>query len=254
MHSIRYSRVATCATLAVIAFAAPVRRAQAQALPSAKTLLEKHDVAVGGRAAMDKHTSMHETVMLAFPAANISGTMETYHSKPNFYFTKQSIAGGELTSGFNGKTAWAIAPGVGPQVLDSTTTAELKGQADFFSDYYDPSRIQSAETVEITDFEGQRCYKVRIVHKDNSESLIYLDSATGLRAGQTETAKMMGQEMTRTLVMRDYKEYGGVKMPTKRLMRLPMGEVTMELQAVEFDDVDPAVYALPDAVKAIVKP
>jgi hypothetical protein len=54
--------------------------------------------------------------------------------------------------------------------------------------------------------------------------------------------------------MSDYKEFGGVKMPTKRVTRLPMYEVVLTITAVEFDMVDPAVYALPDAVKALVKP
>ena len=251
MRSIRSLSVAACATIAVIALAGSAR---AQSLPTAKTLLEKHDAAVGGRAAMDKHSSMHETVALSIAAANVSGTMETWHSKPNLYLSKQTFAGGEVTSGFNGTTAWAIAPGQGAQVLDSTTTAELKGQADFFGDYYDPTKVKSAETVELTDFQGQRCYKVKIVHKDNTESMIFFDSATGLRAGQMESAKMMGQDMQRTLVMTDYKDFGGVKMPTKRVMKLPVGDVVMEVTAVEFDKVDAATYVLPAAVKALVKP
>jgi len=254
MLSIRTIRSAAGATIAIIALAAPVQGARAQALPSAKSLLEKHDAAVGGRAAMDKHSSMHEVVAATIAAANITGSMETYHAKPNLYLIKTSFAGGEVLSGFDGKTAWAIAPGQGPQLLDSTTTTTLKDQADFFAEYYDPSRVKSAETVEITDFEGQRCYKVKIVHKDDSEIMVYLDSATGLRAGQTQTAKMGGQEMQSTMVMTDYKDYGGVKLPAKRVQKLPMGEIVMQVQSVEFDKVDPSTFALPDAVKALVKP
>jgi hypothetical protein len=254
MRSIRTFRVAAYATIGIIALAAPVREALAQTLPSAKSLLEKHDAAVGGRAAMDKHSSVHATVSLSIAVAGISGTMEEYHAKPNLYYSKQSFAGQEIMSGFDGKTAWAIAPGAGAQVLDSAQTTALKAQADFFGDYYDPSRIKSAETLEIDDFNGQRCYKVKIVHKDDSVAIIYLDSATGLRAGQTETTKMGAQEMERTMVMSDYKDFGGVKMPTKRIIKLPMAEVVGEITAIEFDDVDATTFALPDAVKALVKP
>jgi hypothetical protein len=254
MRSIRPSLVAACATVAIVALAAPVPRAHAQGLPDATLLLEKHDAAVGGRAALNQHSSMHQTVTLQIAAANMTGTMETYHSKPNLYLMKQQFAGGEVLSGFDGKTAWLIAPGQGAQLLDSTTTAELKGQADFFGDYYDPTRIKSAQTIEVTNFEGQRCYRVRIVHKDDSEVMVFLDSATGLRAGQTATAKMMGQEMQTTVVMSDYKDFGGVKMSTRRVQKVPMGEIVMDIRAVEFDNVDPVTYALPDAVKALVKP
>jgi hypothetical protein len=246
MHSIRPVRVARVfcvrATVAILSFAVSAGAASAQTLPSAKSLLEKHDAAVGGRAAMDKHNSRHETVSLSIPAANISGTMETWNSKPNLYVSKQSFAGGEVATGFNGTTAWLVAPGQGASVLDTAAAAEMKSQSD------------SAETVAITDFAGQRCYQVKIVHKDNTETMIFLDSATGLRAGQTETAKMNGQEMQRTVVMTDYKEFGGVKVPMKRVMKLPMAEIVMQVTAVDFDKVDPSTYALPDAVKALVKP
>lgn len=253
MPSIRNFRVAAFATIALIA-AVSARDAQAQALPSAKSLLEKHDAAVGGRAAMDKHSSMHVTVTLTIAAANISGTMEEYHSKPNLFFARQSFAGAEILSGFDGKTAWSTNPQTGPQVLDSAATVDLKQQADFFGDFYDPTKIKSAETLEVTDFEGMRCYKVKIVHKDNSEAMVYLDSASGYRVGQTENAKMMGQEMARTLVMSDYKDFGGVRIPVKRVIKLPMAEIVGEITAVEFDKVEPGTFALPDAVKALVKP
>ena len=254
MRSIRTFRVTACAAIAIIALAAPVQGAHAQTLPSAKSLLEKHDAAVGGRAAMDKHSSMHMSVALMVAAMNVSGTMETYHAKPNLFLMKQTFAGGEVQSGFDGKTAWAIAPGAGAQVLDSAMTSQLKEQADFFGDYYDPTRTKSAETLEVTDFEGQRCYKVKIVHTDDSEATVYLDSATGLRAGQTQSTKMMGQEMQSTTVMSGYKDFGGVKMPTKRVQKIPMAEILMDITAVEFDKVDATTFALPDAVKALVKP
>jgi hypothetical protein len=253
MTVIRNFRVATFATTALIAAIAS-SQAQAQTLPSAKSLLERHDAAVGGRAAMDKHSSMHVTVTLSIAAANISGTMEEYHSKPNLFFAKQTFAGAEILSGFDGKTAWSTNPQTGPQVLDSAATVDLKNQADFFGDFYDPNKVKSAETVEITDFEGMRCYKVKIVHKDNTEAMVYLDSASGFRVGQTESAKMMGQEMQRTLVMGDYKDFGGVKIPVKRTIKLPMAEIVGEITAVEFDKVDASTFTLPADVKALVKP
>jgi outer membrane lipoprotein-sorting protein len=254
MLSIRPLRIAAGTTIALLALAAPMHGARAQALPSASALLAKHDAAVGGRAAMDKHTSVHETVTASVGAGTVVGTVEVFHAKPNLYLQKTTLPNGVLVSGFDGKTAWSVVPGQGAQLADSATTAGLKEQADFFGDYYDASRVKSAETIEVADFEGQRCYKVKIVHKDNSETTMFLDSATGLRAGQMQTMPMNGQQMQVTLTMSDYKDYGGIKLPTKRVQKLPMGEVTLQIQAVEFDNVDPSTFALPDAVKALVKP
>ena len=88
----------------------------------------------------------------------------------------------------------------------------------------------------------------------NTEALVYFDSATGHRAGQTLTQKMNGQDVPMTLVMSDYKEFGGVQLPTKRIQKLPMADIVMQVQSVEFDKVDPSTFVLPDAVKALVKP
>jgi hypothetical protein len=257
MHPIRPVRVAACATIAIIALAAP-SLVRAQALPSAKSLLEKHDAAVGGRAALDKHSSVHVTATLSIPAANVSGVQEEFRAKPNLFLSKQTFAGNEILSGYDGKTAWSItpaaAPGGGPKILDSAATAEVKAQAGYFSDYYDPAKIKSAETVELTDFQGQRCYEVKIVHKDDTELMIFFDSATGLRAGQSESSKVNGQEIPRTVVLTDYKDFGGVKMPTKRIFKLPMADVIGDVTSVEFDKLTPETFALPDAIKALVKP
>jgi outer membrane lipoprotein-sorting protein len=252
MRSICHSRVA-CAAIAVIVLAMPAHSAGAQALPSAKALIEKHDAAVGGRAAMDKHTSVHETVAIAIAAANLTGTIDVYHSKPDLFLTKTSLPQGEVIGGYDGKIAWSLTP-QGAQLLDSASAAPVRGQADFFGDYYNPARTRTAETIDISDFEGRRCYKVKIVHTDNTESMIYFDSATGLRAGQSDVAKAMGQDVQTMQLMSDYKDFGGVKMPTRRVTRLPMYEVVLTVTLVEFDKVDPAVYALPDAVKALIKP
>ena len=253
MRSSRNTLIA--AVVGVIALSAAGSSARAQGLPTARSLMEKHDAAVGGRAAMDKHSSMHLVVSISIAAANLTGTAETYQSKPNLYFSKQNIAGGESTAGYDGKTAWAVDPRQGgAQVLDSAATDGLKGQADFFGDYYDPTKIKSAETLELSDFEGKRCYKVKVVHQNGTEAMIYFDSATGLRAGQSETSKMMGQDIQRTMVMTDYKDFGGVKMPTKRVQKLPMAEIVIDVTGVEFDKVDKSVFVLPDAVKALVKP
>ncbi|HXD23424.1 MAG TPA: hypothetical protein VN613_08695 [Gemmatimonadaceae bacterium] len=254
MLSIRPLRTAARVTTAVLALAAPLQGARAQALPSASSLLQKHDAAVGGRAAMEKHTSVHEVISATIAAANLTGSIESFHAKPNLYLLKTTFAGTDALTGFDGKTAWAVAPGQGAQLMDSASAAALKDQADFLGDYYDPARVKSAETMEVADFEGQRCYKVKIIHKDNTEAIVYLDSATGLRAGQTQSSKMNGQEFPVTLTMSDYKDFGGVKIPTKRVQKLPMAEIVMEIQSVEFDKVDPSTFALPDAVKALVKP
>ena len=41
------------------------------------------------------------------------------------------------------------------------------------------------------------------------------------------------------MIMGDYKDFGGIKMPTKRVQKLPMAEVVMNISNVEFDNCPP---------------
>ncbi len=138
--------------------------------------------------------------------------------------------------------------------LDGDAATEMKKQADFFSDYYDATKTKSATTVELVDFEGKKCYKVKIVRLDDSETFNFFDAESGLRIGQTLKMQMAGQSMEATVVISNYKDFGGVKVPTKVVRKLAMADIVLDVNAVEFDKVDASVFALPDVIKSQVKP
>jgi hypothetical protein len=255
MRSIRTTAASKFAALAAVALVASSRLASAQALPSAKELMDRHDAAIGGRAALDKHTSMHQSGTLALAAAGIEASIDVYKAKPMMFLQKLVIGPmGEVLQGYDGKTAWAIQGGQ-PVVLDSALTQQTKSNSDFFGNVHDMARYKSAETVELTDFDGRKCYKVKIVRVAGGEGFEFFDAATSLSAGTiVSTDSPMGGKVEQTSVFGDYKEFSGLKIPTRITQKGAMGEITITIKTMEFDNVDPATFALPDAVKAIVKP
>ncbi len=229
-------------------------QAAAPALPDAKSLIAKADQAVGGRAAMDKHTSIHQTGTISIAVANISGALEIWKAKPSMFVQKQSLGMlGDLTTGYDGTTAWGLSSQAGAQLLEGDAAAEVKTNADFFADFFDPSKVKSAETVALTDFDGKKAYEVKIIRLNGTESRNFFDAETGFRIGQTSRVTMQGQTIDQTAVIGEYKEFGGLKIPTKVVRKLGMADVVLEVTAVEFDKVDPKAFELPDTVKAIVK-
>jgi len=231
--------------------------AAAQGLPDGKTLVTKHIAAIGGREAMDKHSSVHMTGTFSMSAMGIEGPIHMYRAKPAMFLQQITLgAMGEVTQGYDGTTAWSVNPMMGPSIASGDQAAQMKSQADFFSDFPDLAKFSTVETVSQEDFEGRKCYKVKLVKTDGSgETMQYFDVETGLAAGMTRSVEnpQMGK-MDITTVMSDYKDQGGVKMPTKILQKTPQGDVVLTFSAVEFDNVDAKVFALPDAVKALVKP
>jgi hypothetical protein len=55
-------------------------------------------------------------------------------------------------------------------------------------------------------------------------------------------------------VASDYKDFGGMKFATSTVFRSGRNVLTSTITSIAFDDADASVFALPDAVKAIVKP
>ncbi|HEY3288115.1 MAG TPA: hypothetical protein VGJ96_13435 [Gemmatimonadaceae bacterium] len=231
--------------------------ASAQALPDGKTVLGKHIAAIGGRDAMDKHTSVHITGTFSMAAMGVDGALHMYRAKPALYLQQITLGQfGEMTSGFDGTTAWTINPMAGASVMSGDQASQMKQQADFFSDFPDLSKYTTIETVAAEDFEGRKCYKVKLVRGDGTgESMQYFDVETGLAAGMTRTMEnpQMGK-IDITVVMSDYKDQGGVKLPGKITQRTPQGDVVLTFTSYEWDAVDAKVFALPDAVKSMVKP
>lgn len=246
-------RITRAAAFALVA-AVPLVSAGAQALPDAKSLLAKHEAAIGGRAAMDKHTSMRQTGTISIAVMNVTGALEVFRGKPALLVQKQSLGPlGDITQGFDGKTAW-VTSAQGNLVLDGEAAAELQNQADFFIDYFDPAQAKSAETLELVDFEGRKCYKVKVVRLNNSETFNFFDVETGLRVGQMLKMQMAGQNLDAKVVISDYKEFGGVKVPMKIVRKLAMADLVFEVTNVEFDKVDAATFAVPDVIKSQIKP
>ena len=248
-------RATSRAFLAAVVLAALPLAVSAQALPDAKTLMARHDAAVGGRAAMDKFSSIHQTGTFSIAAMGLEAPVDIYKAKPNKYLMKVVLGPvGEVLQGSDGKTLWAIQPQMGAVILDGAQAEAMKVNADFFSGLHDPSLYKSAETVELADFDSRKCYKVRLVSNSGAESFEYFDAATGLRAGAVQTVDGPMGKLEQTSVPSEYKDFGGIKLPTRIVSKNGQFDIAISMTSVEFDKVDESTFTLPDAIKALVKP
>ncbi len=229
--------------------------ASAQALPDGTALVAKHVAAMGGRDAMDKHSSLHITGTFSMAAMGIEGPVHLYRAKPAKFLQQITIGSfGEAVQGYDGTTAWAVQPGQGAIILSGEMMEQAKSQGDFFADFPDVSKYSKIETIALEDFEGRKCYKVKLVKTVGGETIQYFDAETGLAAGAIRSTETQMGKMDVTVVLADYKEQGGVKMPTRVIQKTPQGDVTLTFSAYEWDKVEPAIFDLPADVKAMVKP
>jgi hypothetical protein len=228
--------------------------ASTASLPSARSVIDRHIEAVGGRKAILAHTSSHATGTMTVAGAGITGVLDVYSAKPDKSLVKINLGGiGDMFEAFDGVHAWSVSPMTGPMLTQGKELAEKKFDADFYSDLHEEGRYVSMKTVERTMFEGRPCYKVSLVKKDGGEDIDFYDVETGLKAGALVTRESQMGPMTVTQVHSDYQKFGGLLMATT-MKQTAMGvEQLLKITSIEFDNVAPSIFDPPAQIKALIK-
>ena len=239
--------------IAPLAARGPVRQA-APALPSARTIIDRHVKEIGGRDAVLAQTSTHATGTVSLPAAGLTGKLEAFHAKPNKFLQRMTLPGiGDIEEGFDGTVGWSISPLTGPTVLDGRQLEQRKFDADFFEDLKSSERYVSMTTVEKTTFEGRPVYKIQLVKKGGGEDIEFYDTETGLKVGAITTRDSPMGPMQGTTAWSDYKKFGALLQPATTKVSVMSTEMIMAITGVDYGKVEPSVFALPAQIKALVK-
>jgi hypothetical protein len=223
-------------------------------LPSARSIVDRHIKAVGGRAAILAHSSSKATGTFTVSSAGMTGAIEVFAAKPDKSMVKITIPGvGEVVEAFDGKNGWTLSAMTGPMLLEGKQLEEKRFDTDFFGELHEAGRYESMTTVERTEFEGRPCYKVRLVRKGGGEDFEFYDAATGLKAGRIATRETPMGTVTGTSSEGDYKKFGNLLQPTTVKNTMMGVQQLITITAIEYDSVSPAVFEPPAQIKALIK-
>jgi hypothetical protein len=223
-------------------------------LPSARSIVDKYVQAIGGRKAILSHSSSHATGSFTVGGAGITGTVDIYNAKPAKSLVKTTIGGiGEILEGFDGTHAWGITPMTGPTLSEGAELAQKQFDADFYGDLHDDAKYTAMKTLEKTTFEGRPAYKVSMVKKIGGEDIEYFDAETGLKLGTTGTREGPMGPMNITATQSDYEKFGDVMVPTTLKQTFSGVNNVITITAVEWDNVPPSTFDMPEKIKALVK-
>ena len=110
----------------------------------------------------------------------------------------------------------------------------------------------SLEVVGTSEFNGQMCYELKMV-KGEQETTRYYNVKTHLMEGAKSIAPTPMGNIPTTTILTDYKKFGELMMATKNAMSMMGTEQILTIKDVKFNTVDPSVYALPPAIKALAE-
>ncbi len=241
--------------LAVLLPSAGAAQAPTAEALTAQAIVARHDSLVGGRAALEGHRSVRMVGTFAIPALGIDAPLEILKVRPNKYLFRTTFGPlGESLSGFDGTTAWAVHPGQGAILLEKEMARQVADQADFFGDFHDLSRFDAVERATDAEFQGRRVQRVYMIRAGGDTITEFFDAASGLSAGTlTSVGGAMGRSQTTTLVGA-YKSFGPLMVATRMEQRTPQFTLLIAILSVEFDTIDEAEVALPESVRALIKP
>jgi hypothetical protein len=242
------------AIIAVLVIQAPGLTAQ-EGLPSAESLVARYIKAIGGREAVLRHTSTRVAGTVAAPSSGMTGSFEAFAAKPDKVLLKITLDGmGDSLEGFDGRVAWTTSALTGPMLAQGKELEQKKFDADYYAELRSSERYKSMKTLEKTTWEGRPSYKVSLVAHDGSEEIEYYDVETGFKTGKVVTREMMMMgPVPLTTVASDYRKFGDI-MHAATMKQIAMGsQIIMTITSVEYDKVDPAVFDLPTAIRALVK-
>lgn len=247
--------------LPALGYAAPDKPAPAEEktasaekgpLPSPTEVLERYARAIGGKEAFMKHTSQHALGSIQLPGIN--GKMEVFAARPNKLLMKTSVPGvGDVNTGYDGKVGWMSSAITGPMLLKGKMLDPIATQADFDQALHNPEDYKTIQVLGTEDFNGEDCYKLRLVHRTGFDSTEYFSKKSGLQVGFLATQESPLGAVTATTVVNEYKKFGDLYMPSKSTQKAAGVETVSTIDEVEYDRVDPSVFELPPEVKTLLE-
>lgn len=262
------TRSLTLAALTCLAFAGPglaqeTKPATRTDLPKAAKLLENARDAMGGKEAFEKVRSMMTEASMSVQGMDISMVShwargEGEDAKDKALLVQTIPQMGKMSFGSDGETHWANDPFQGYRLLSDEEFGQQGGLAGIQIQLVEEDEDIEMETVDLTEFNGQKCYKVRMKQKEggDEEQFLFFDSKAGLPVGiEAEQPGMGGQPAKMTMIFAEWKEIDDLKFFSEiKMSQGPMMSFTMKFDKIEINKVDDAVFELPEQVKKMKKP
>ena len=182
-------------------------------MPTAEQVLDKYVQALGGKAAIEKMTTLVIKGIVDVPSTGETGTMELYQKAPNKEMQMISTpSNGPSQRGFDGASGWNWDPDSGPSDMSPADLMAIKLESDFYravrlKDLYPKMSVKGREKV------GEReAYVVDAPRPDGTSEKMYFDVQNGLLVRSDVPIEVPDEGRTIvTSQYEDYREVNGVK-------------------------------------------
>lgn len=183
------------------------------------------------------------------PPAN--GFVEVvFYTKAGKMLQRVTLPDGKMASfGYDGQTSWNLDSGGKVSIDQGDVVKTVARGADMYHHLPVMDYFRSLEVVDVKDFNGRRCYRLKGVNNWGQPNEQFYDKGNGLLVGYAFNTAWRGGNGDATATVQDYKDFGGVLIATKNTSRGGDALSIFTITSVTYDDVDDSIFALPEAVQ-----
>jgi zinc protease len=195
--------------------------------PTVDSILAKHISAMGGKEKLQKITSRVMKFKLESETLGASHG-QVYAKAPNKVRSEIELDSGTINEGFDGSVAWAKNPWEDLRIKSGDELAKAKRDAEFHRELnvkkvYPDLAYKGVETVE-----GDEAYILESKPSAGSKERFAFSKKSGLLVRQQSDFQGPQGPVSVQLLAADYKEFDGVKYPTRLKIKFSTGGQSFE--------------------------
>ncbi len=224
-------------------------------LPNGAALFEKYVAATGGIKGYGAIETQQISADFTLRSAGIEAKMMLYIGKGGKQYQSIELPGmGKMEMGSDGTTSWERSVTLGPRIVPKSEAKQglLGPDPDMALNW--TSAFSKVETIGEDEADNRPCFSVRLTPKEGgAAATACFDKVSGYITKLTTVAHNQMGDIPFTLVMRDYRDEGPVKMPHQIETSVVGQDVVVNFKEVKINGEIPAkTFELPDDVHALL--
>lgn len=213
---------------------------------TADEIADSYVKAIGGAAKLQSLKSRKVDITMSTSGIELPGVI--YEDDQNRQKLELTYMGMKIINSYDGKVAWAQNPSAGmpqPTKLSGEQAKAMK-PSEFLNEFVNhKSRGMKLELKPEEELGGKSYFRIDLTTPEGKLTKYFFDKETYLIAAKKEMAPGIPQEVT--TYFSEYKEFGGMKMPTQISAKVGGVEIQgVKVNGVELNvEIPDSVYAFP---------
>ncbi len=223
-------------------------------LPEAKTIMEDHLEAIGGREKLESIKSTVVNATMSLPALGTDAKVVVYQKTDKFKFATDIPGIGPIQKCITPEAAWEVNPMMGPRLIEGDELAMLTLESDIHADLHPEKYFKEMKCVGTKDIDGQPCYEVELTTKTGAvhRNFYSVDNKHIIQSEQEQETPL--GNIKSVSKMSDFREVDGMTYPFKTETSYMQQKHTVTIDEVTVNgNISDSIFDFPEEVERLLK-